>query len=28
MNHKENNPNSLDLSKANFENYYPPRVKI
>ena len=27
INHKENNPNSLDLSKANFENYYPPRVK-
>ena len=27
INHKENNPNSIDLSKADFENFYPPRVK-
>ena len=27
INHKENNPNSIDLSKADFENFYPPKVK-
>ena len=27
INHKENNPNSIDLSNADFENFYPPRVK-
>ena len=27
INHKENNPNSIDLSKADFESFYPPRVK-
>ena len=27
INHKENNPNSIGLSKADFENFYPPRVK-
>ena len=27
INHKENNPNSIDLSKADCENFYPPRVK-
>ena len=27
INHKENNPNSIDLSKADFESFYPPKVK-
>ena len=27
INHRENNPNSIDLSKADFENFYPPKVK-
>ena len=27
INHKENNPNSIDLSKADFENFYPPKMK-
>ncbi len=27
INHKENNPNSIDLSKADFENFYPPKVQ-